>query len=123
MFSSVRCAAKWRGWPKDISGLAIILGDQPHLQMETLRVLLELAAQNADSICQPVFDGRAAHPVILPRNVFVELPLSRAETLKDFLKPFAARCVQCPVADAGLLLDLDRPEDYDKAVKPRLGHL
>jgi molybdenum cofactor cytidylyltransferase len=123
MFSSVLCAAGWRGWRRDISSLAIVLGDQPHLQMETLRVLLKLAAQNADAICQPVFNGHAGHPVILPRSVFAELPHSRAETLKDFLKPFAGRCVQCPVADAGLLLDLDRPEDYDRAVKSRLGNL
>jgi molybdenum cofactor cytidylyltransferase len=123
MFSSVLCAARWRGWHKDISSLAIVLGDQPHLRMETLRILLDLATQNADAICQPVFNGRTGHPVILPRRVFAELPHSRAETLKDFLKPFAGQCVQCPVADAGLLLDLDRPEDYDKAVKSRLRNL
>jgi molybdenum cofactor cytidylyltransferase len=123
MFSSILCAAKWRGWRRAISSRVIVLGDQPHLQMETLRILLAQAAQNADAICQPVFNDRAGHPVILPSSVFEELKHSRAETLKDFLKLFAGRCVQCPVADAGLLLDLDRPEDYDKAFKFRLGNL
>jgi molybdenum cofactor cytidylyltransferase len=123
MFSSVVCAARWRGWRKDISSWAIVLGDQPHLQMDTLRVLLDRAAQNADAICQPVFNGHTGHPVILPRSVFAELPHSGAETLKEFLKPFSGGCVQCPVEDAGLLLDLDRPEDYDKAVKFRLGNI
>jgi molybdenum cofactor cytidylyltransferase len=123
MFSSILCAAKWSGWRRDISNWAIVLGDQPHLQLETLRLLLAQAAQTVDAICQPVFDGRTGHPVILPRSVFAELQQSRAETLKDFLKPFAGRCVQCPVEDAGLLLDLDRPEDYDKAVKLHLGNL
>ena len=120
MFSSILCAAKWSGWHGDISSWAIVLGDQPHLQTGTLRLLLAQAAQNADAICQPVFDGHAGHPVILPRSVFAELKHSRAETLKDFLKPFAGRSVQCPVEDAGLLLDLDRPEDYDRAVESRL---
>ena len=123
MFSSILCAAKWRGWREDISHWAIVLGDQPHLQMDTLRLLLAQAAQNADSICHPVFEGRAGHPVILPRSVFAELPHSHAKTLKDFLKPLAGRCVQCPVGDAGLLLDLDRPEDYDRAVKSHSGNL
>lgn len=123
MFSSILCAARWSGWRREISGWAIVLGDQPHLQLETLHLLLQQAAQNADAICQPVFDGRAGHPVFLPRSVFAELKCSHAETLKDFLKPFAGRCVQCPVGDAGLLLDLDRPEDYDKAVKLHLGNL
>jgi molybdenum cofactor cytidylyltransferase len=123
MFSSILCAAKWSGWRGDIASWAIALGDQPHLQMGTLRRLLAQAAKNADAICQPVSGGRAGHPVILPRSVFAELKQSRAETLKDFLKPFAGRCVQCPVEDAGLLLDLDRPEDYDKAVKLHSGNI
>jgi molybdenum cofactor cytidylyltransferase len=123
MFSSILSAADWPGWHREISSWAIVLGDQPHLQTETLRLLLEQAAENPGAICQPVFNGRAGHPVILPRGVFAELKHSRAETLKDFLKPFAGRCVQCPVADAGLLLDLDRPEDYEKAIKSHLGKL
>jgi molybdenum cofactor cytidylyltransferase len=123
MFSSILCAAKWHGWRGDISSWAIALGDQPHLQTNTLRLLLAQVARNVDAICQPVSGGHAGHPVILPRSVFAELKHSRAGTLKDFLKPFAGRCVQCPVEDAGLLLDLDRPEDYDKAVKLHLGNL
>jgi len=123
MFSSILCAANWRGWRGDISHWAIVLGDQPHLQTDTLRTLLRQALQKADAVCQPVFNGRAGHPVLLPRSVFAELPPSCAETLKDFLKPFAGRCVQCPVGDAGLLLDLDGPEDYDKAVKSHFANL
>ena len=123
MFSSILCAAKWQGWRREISSRAVVLGDQPHLQRNTLRALWEQAGRNPDAICQPVFNGRTGHPVILPRGVFEELKHSRAKTLKDFLKPFYRRCVQCPVADTGLLLDLDRPEDYDKAVKYHSGNL
>ena len=123
MFSSILCAAGWPGWRKEISSRAVVLGDQPHLRLETLRALLEFSRQNPDAICQPAFNGHAGHPVVLPSGVFAELKHSRAATLKDFLKPFAARCVQCPVADPGLLLDLDRPEDYEKAVKSRLRKL
>ncbi|HKW29865.1 MAG TPA: nucleotidyltransferase family protein [Verrucomicrobiae bacterium] len=123
MFSSILRAARWAGWRKEISSWAIVLGDQPHLRGETLRLLWKQAAQNPDVICQPAFNGHAGHPVILPRAGFDALKHSRAETLKDFLKPFAGRCVQCPVADAGLLLDLDRPEDYERAVKSHIGNL
>lgn len=123
MFSSILCAAKWPGWYRGISHWVIVLGDQPHLKTDTLQLLLAQARQSADAVCQPEFNGRAGHPVILPRSVFVELKHSRAETLKDFLKPFAGRRVQCPVEDVGLLLDLDRPEDYDKAVRFHLGNL
>ncbi len=37
MFSSIVCAANWNGWQKEINSWAIVLGDQPHLQTETLR--------------------------------------------------------------------------------------
>ena len=41
MFSSILCAAHWHGWRREIASWAIVLGDQPHLRTETLRVLLE----------------------------------------------------------------------------------
>lgn len=115
MFSSIICAANWQGWRRDISHLAIALGDQPHLQTETLRELLKISAQNPDSICQPAFGGHAAHPVILPRVVFDTIKISPATTLKDFLKLMHGHCVQHVINDTGLLLDLDTPEDYIRA--------
>jgi hypothetical protein len=40
--------------------------------------------------------------------------ISGAVTLKDFLKLRALPRVECPVADAGLSLDMDTPEDYKR---------
>lgn len=114
MFSSIVCAANWNGWQPELSHWAIVLGDQPHLQAETLRLLLEFSAQNRAMICQPLFGGRTRHPVILPRPAFVELKNTGAATLKDFLKLTTVPHVQCSVADAGLSLDMDTPEDYKR---------
>jgi molybdenum cofactor cytidylyltransferase len=114
MFSSIVCAANWDGWRKEISSWAIVLGDQPHLRTESLRHLLEFSAHNQEAICQPVFGGRTGHPVILPRTVFGELKNTDAATLKDFLKLTATPSVPCPVADAGLSLDMDTPADYKR---------
>ena len=114
MFSSIVCAAKWGGWKKEISNFAIVLGDQPHLKTETLRAVLKLSAQNPDAICQPALGGREQHPVILPPQVFVGLRSTTAESLKEFLKLTDWPRVQVPVADAGLALDLDTPEDYKR---------
>ena len=112
MFSSIVCAANWRGWDDQISHFAIALGDQPHLRLETLSALLKFTAQHPTEICQPAYNGHAHHPVILPRDVFDALSRSSAESLKEFLKPFSNRGVQCVINDAGLALDLDTPEDY-----------
>ncbi|MGO9479600.1 MAG: NTP transferase domain-containing protein [Limisphaerales bacterium] len=117
MFSSILCAAGWSGWKDEIATWAIVLGDQPHLRPETLRQLLEFHRANADAVCQLEFGGHARHPVLLPRRAFKELKVSRAGTLKDFLKQTSVRGVRCSVDDPGLALDLDTPEDYQRAQK------
>jgi molybdenum cofactor cytidylyltransferase len=114
MFSSILCAADWSGWMDEIKFWAIVLGDQPHLRPETLQKLLEFYAANAESVCQPEFDGHGRHPVLLPRTAFIELKKSRSETLKDFLKQISIPSVQCFINEPGLALDLDTPEDYKR---------
>ena len=114
MFSSIVCAANWPGWKKEIASWAIALGDQPHLNSDTLRQLLAFHSAHAGAICQPEFEGHMRHPVILPHPAFAELKHTRATTLKDFLKLVPVPRVQCSVADAGLSLDMDTPEDYNR---------
>ena len=115
MFSSIVCAANWPGWRTEISSWAVTLGDQPHLNSDTLRQLLAFHSAHAGAICQPEFDGRARHPVILPRRAFDGLKGSPAGTLEIFLKLVPCRRVQCVINDDGLTLDLDAPEDYKRA--------
>ena len=115
MFSSILCAANWPGWKQEIATWVIVLGDQPHLRPETLRQLLEFHFANANAVCQLEFDGHARHPVLLPRRTFKELAASHTETLKDFLKQTSIRCLRCTADDPGLALDLDAPEDYQRA--------
>ena len=115
MFSSIACAADWDGWKPETGAWVITLGDQPHLRLETLRSLLEFHAAHADAICQPEFDGRARHPVILPRRAFDGLKTTSAGTLEIFLKLIPCQHVQCRINDPGLALDMDTPEDYKRA--------
>ncbi len=123
MFSSILCAANWNGWKEGLAAWAIVLGDQPHLRPDTLRSLLAFHREHAEAICQPVYDGRARHPVWLPRRALEELKDSPEKTLKDFLKRTSCPSVKCSIGDSGLALDLDRLEDYEKAVKSHSGNL
>ena len=115
MFSSILCAAGWPGWKDGIATWAIVLGDQPHLRPETLRQLVEVHGANTDAVCQLEFGGHARHPVLLPRRAFKELKVSPAETLKDFLKRTSVRSIRCSVDEPGLALDINTPEDYQRA--------
>lgn len=114
MFSSIQCSAAWDGWQPGLTGWAIALGDQPHLEIETIRMLLAGHARHPLAICQPSRDGHAGHPILLPPQVFAQLKNTTAETLNIFLKQNAGCIVQCLVTDPGLSLDLDTPEDYNR---------
>jgi molybdenum cofactor cytidylyltransferase len=114
MFSSIQRAATWDGWRPQITHWAIVLGDQPHLRIGTLQTVIDFSAANPDKICQPRKGGHRYHPVIMPRRAFQCLQNTTAADLKEFLQSFDA--AYCKMDDSGLELDIDRPEDYQKAL-------
>jgi molybdenum cofactor cytidylyltransferase len=113
MFSSIQCASAWEGWQPVLTHWAIVLGDQPHLKPETLQTIIDFSAANPGKVCQPRKDGHRYHPVVLPKNAFEKLRSSTAANLKDFLA--SCEAAYCQVNDGGLEVDIDRPEDYQKA--------
>jgi molybdenum cofactor cytidylyltransferase len=114
MFSSIVCAANWNGWDSALTTWAIVLGDQPHLRTESLRALLAFQRKHPEKICQPFYGGHGRHPVLFPRQAWVELGKSKAATLKNFLQRLSAQVAECPIDDDWLTLDLDTPRDYAK---------
>jgi CTP:molybdopterin cytidylyltransferase MocA len=90
-----------------------VLGDQPHLRPETLRTILGFSASNPAKVCQPRKDGHRYHPVLLPKKAFGQLGSSTAANLKQYVA--SCETAYCEMTDAGLELDIDRPEDYQKA--------
>jgi molybdenum cofactor cytidylyltransferase len=115
MFSSIQCAAAWSGWRNELTHWIITLGDQPHLQPATLRTLLDFGAANPAMICQPIRNGRRKHPVLLPKREFMALKNSSTTDLKQFLAEHADARAGFESEDAGLDLDIDLPEDYERA--------
>lgn len=114
MFSSIQCAARWNGWNPELTHWLITLGDQPHLLETTLQTLLDFSALNPDKICQPLRAARRKHPVVLPKRFFGELKNTSAADLKMFLTEHAQNLSGFESDDAGLDLDIDTPEDYDR---------
>lgn len=118
MFSSIQCAANWHGWNPELKHWLITLGDQPYLKAVTLQTLLEFGAHHPDKICQPMRGERRKHPVLFPRCFFHELKNTSARDLKIFLVDHAAHLSGFESDDAGLDLDMDTPEDYER-IKPQ----
>lgn len=114
MISSLRAAASWTGWDSRLDRFAIALVDQPHVSNETLISLIVFSQENAGKICQPQFDNRRGHPVVLPRAVFFELAKTSAPNLRAFIheRTHLRAFLACP--DASVLTDMDTPEEYRK---------
>jgi molybdenum cofactor cytidylyltransferase len=114
MFSSILCAAQWTGWKPALTHWAIVLGDQPHVRVGTLRQLIDFSAQQPERICQPMQNAKPRHPVVLPKSAFLELADSQSANLKEFL--LGRDIAGCECDDPGLDLDIDQPEDYQRAL-------
>ncbi len=119
MFSSILRAAQWTGWQPGLTHWAIVLGDQPLINPGTLRELLEFSAAHPAKACQPQYDGRPKHPVILPRDIFIQLPSTAANDLKTFLVEMPRAFLDCE--DPGVAIDIDYPEDYERAKRQYFG--
>ncbi|HZM10414.1 MAG TPA: NTP transferase domain-containing protein, partial [Candidatus Limnocylindrales bacterium] len=108
--------AQWLGWQAALTHWTIVLGDQPHLRPQTLGQVLDFSASHPTKVCQPARRGHGRHPVLLPRTVFRRLTRTKAATLKEFLVGRSQEAALCEVDDPGMEVDIDRPEDYAKAV-------
>lgn len=117
MFHSIQRAARWSGWQPGLTHYIIALGDQPHLQSDTLLALIRMASKHPGMVCQLSRHGRPRHPVMLAENVFRELALSTRASLREFLQGHASSMVLQESQDAGLDLDIDQPADYERAMR------
>ncbi|OJA06025.1 nucleotidyltransferase family protein [Halomonas sp. QHL1] len=94
-----------------VEAVAILLGDMPYLQRDTLSALPQLATH--DTIVRPCFKGQPGHPVIFGRSLWPALQsLSGDAGAKDIIRRHAARYREYAVQDNGTLIDIDTPEEH-----------
>lgn len=96
------------------SAVLVALADHPLVSPATLGQLCAGHGESPDTILVPTWDGRGGHPVLLPRDVLGELDL--LPTLREVVHRDPGRIRRVPVADPGILYDLDTPEDYRQAL-------
>ncbi len=117
MFSSVRAAAA--AVSKSCDACFILPVDVCSVRAHTVRQLISAAN---GKILYPTYQGRRGHPPLIPAD---HLPgiLAWPGTggLRGYLAGCAAQCTELPVADRGVLLDLDTPADL-KRLQRRFRH-
>ncbi len=91
-------------------GLLVALADMPSIRPETFRRIA--AALTTDSVVLPTFRGQSGHPVGFGRDYFHALAgLDGDRGARDLVRDAGSRCLRLPLADPGILQDVDYPSD------------
>lgn len=115
LISSVQCGL--RAAPADASAVLIALGDMPCVQPATIDRLIAAFAAGAGSIVVPLYAGQRGHPVLFGRDHFPALRnLAWDQAPRAVMRAAASAVCELPVADPGVLIDLDDPETYAREV-------
>lgn len=97
----------------DATGALVLPVDHPLVTAETVAHLVAAHRGTPDAVVRPVRDGRPGHPTLFPRTVWAALaqePLP--EGARSVVEAEGTRRVDVPVADPGVLVDIDTPELY-----------
>ena len=87
-------------------------GDTPLVKPRTIRALAGLFMEGAELLI-PSFGGRTGHPPVIGRTHFRGiLGWNGPMGLKGYFDSLPVPPELFPVADQGILMDMDRPEDY-----------
>ena len=104
----------------DADGVMVLPVDIPSVRPDTVRALREVFEHGSDSIVRAVYQDRHGHPVIFSRSVFAELRAADPSVgAREVLRSDPARVREVAVDDAGVLRDVDEPDDYRRLVHER----
>ncbi len=129
MYSSIRTGVGHIA--KRSSGFFLLPVDIPLVRSGTIRQLTRsftAALSGKGRIIYPVFDGQRGHPPliaseIIPTIIKNEQPKGGLRSLLAKVEKKQPRAVvEVKVADANILFDMDRPEDYNLCLR-RFSHL
>jgi len=102
-----------RALPAGLTGAGIFLVDHPMIDHDTIDTLVNRLEPGR--IVVPVHAGRRGHPVLFAADLFSEiLDLPYTQGLNSIVNRDRARVVEVSVASAGILRDIDTPEQFAK---------
>ena len=92
----------------------IVLADQPFVRPATLDQLIAEHQRSRAQIVIPTYRGFRGNPVLLDRSVFPEVMALDADVgCRAIFGDHPQGIVKVPVDDVGILLDIDRQDDFE----------
>ena len=118
MRGAVEYGLRWleqRFQPRPEATWLLVPGDHPALDASVVPQLESAyAAQSRFSIAIPTYKGRRGHPTLFSWKHVAAIRAHPAELrLNSYVRQHAAETLEVPVDSAGVLWDMDTPEDYE----------
>ena len=113
MGSSIACGVSSIEATHHPDAFLLCVGDLPGLRASALRSVRDVFARegNADSIVVPTFEGSDGHPVLFGRSHAKALAALQGDLgARKILEANASSVIRVPIADDGILSDVDTPE-------------
>jgi molybdenum cofactor cytidylyltransferase len=93
----------------------VALGDQPLIPPSVYRALVDAFASGPQQLVAPQYGQQRGNPVLIGAAHFPELlALPRGAAPRDLLRRHATDLLLVPVDSPAVLVDLDRPEEYER---------
>ncbi|WP_052343808.1 nucleotidyltransferase family protein [Kallotenue papyrolyticum] len=100
--------------PPGVDAAMVLLVDQPLLQPATIDALIT-AWRPPWQIVAPRYAGQRGHPVLFARALFEHLCAIQGDRgARNLLERYAGQSLLVDVSDAGVVLDMDTPEVYQR---------
>jgi CTP:molybdopterin cytidylyltransferase MocA len=100
-------------------GAVVALVDHPMIARQTVAQLVRAAEAGSHPIVVPTHEGRRGHPIVLLRTVWDEVLATPAgESARAVVGRDRGRVLEVAVADRGILIDVDTPEDLAALRRP-----
>ncbi|MBU4317510.1 MAG: nucleotidyltransferase family protein [Proteobacteria bacterium] len=115
MFSSVQAGVS-RLAP-DTDAFFIMPGDMPLVQPATIQYLMAQYEETPNRIIRPLYQGKKGHPPLIPFSMAETILNDRGDGgLREILNHHRDRASEIEVQDPNILLDMDRPQDFNLMV-------
>ncbi|MGQ9907445.1 MAG: selenium cofactor biosynthesis protein YqeC [Candidatus Flexifilum sp.] len=114
MLSSLKTGL--RALPRGVCAALIMLGDQPLIDEQTVRDIVDAYQTGKGWIIAPSYQMRRGHPILIDRTYWDEiLALPPDGAPRDVINRHADAIHYVLVADDSILFDVDTPEQYREA--------
>lgn len=116
MSSSIR--AGLRAVKDDAEAALIVLADQPLVSSKTINQIVDYFRDRKPGILIPVFKGFRGNPVLIARRLFPEMSRITGDIgCRAIFDDHPMEIETVEVDDAGVLIDIDTPEDLERAIR------